>query len=148
MKNLLLLALFCILVLPACKKNPTDHTTNITNARKWSGYHSRGYYEPIANNDSFNFNYTIADTTLAVLKIDNNTVQFPWVNIQLAYKTTDGANHIISFDSSTTASLGAATLTYYYQADSLVFSYTAISPLGKYGMDDPLLENYYLSSHN
>ncbi len=122
-----------------------DYTSAITKSRIWSGIHTKGYMSggmPYPGN----YNLTLTDTSLAILKLGNNKVMFPMVSFPLIYRNTDSIMQTMKFDS-TISGWGGANLIYYYSADSLVFQYSMMS-MGAYGMDDPLIEYMSLSTHH
>lgn len=120
-----------------------DHTAGIVKSRTWSGY-NKGSYQ---NNSSAagSYNNPVTDTMFAVNKISDTSINAPGGSLMLVYKTTDSAKQVVTFTYN--QSLTTATLSYYYAADSVTYSYSALSQ-GMYGMDDPYETTTYLYSHH
>lgn len=136
----ILFACFC---LGACHTSSTnvkptiDRTLNMVQERQWSGYyHDTTYYSPGSGHTRI-----ITDTILKLIKTSDTTLTIEGSNATLTYKRTDSAVGKIVFQAPY-HNLNDVMVVYYYNADSLVYSWGASHPT-----EMPFIQSTMLFSH-
>ena len=141
MKNYILL-LIAVAAVSACHKSGppavnSDRTAPIIKSRHWSGYYyDTTYYMPGSGHYR-----SIADSVLAIQKVDDTTLGMTGLDTKIKYRATYWVAGTITFKTDYT-NLNMVSLTYYYAADSVVYSWESDNPT-----EMTLIQYEVLSSH-
>ncbi len=147
-KYILLFSVFCCLVaLGACSKGHPVAKTPITGITQkiqalaqfphWSGYYfDTTYFISLPGNYR-----SITDTTLFLMRVSETELSMPGLDRNLAYIATDSSQQVMNF-ASTANNLNIVHLVYYYNIDSLSYTFERDNPT-----EAPWLQYVYLSTH-
>lgn len=140
----MLLTALCTIIIMSCDPPRDIKVNGLVKERKWTGYHTRSV-SGMPGHDS-GYNHTITDTVFAVTQLSDSVIHMPVPGLYLSFKGMNTGQRFWAYDS-INMYVQRDSLKYFYDADSVVFSYYKLSPSPMYGMDALYMEYVYLYSH-